>query len=34
MSRPLDGIRVLEGAQWWFVPAAGFARPMQSGAIP
>ena len=23
MERPLDGIRVLEVAQWWFVPAAG-----------
>lgn len=23
MGRPLDGIRVLEVAQWWFVPAAG-----------
>jgi crotonobetainyl-CoA:carnitine CoA-transferase CaiB-like acyl-CoA transferase len=23
MARPLDGIRVLEVAQWWFVPAAG-----------
>jgi crotonobetainyl-CoA:carnitine CoA-transferase CaiB-like acyl-CoA transferase len=23
MTRPLDGIRVLEVAQWWFVPAAG-----------
>jgi crotonobetainyl-CoA:carnitine CoA-transferase CaiB-like acyl-CoA transferase len=23
MSRPLAGIRVLEVAQWWFVPAAG-----------
>jgi crotonobetainyl-CoA:carnitine CoA-transferase CaiB-like acyl-CoA transferase len=23
MERPLDGIRVLEVAQWWFVPSAG-----------
>ena len=23
MSKPLDGIRVLEVAQWWFVPSAG-----------
>jgi crotonobetainyl-CoA:carnitine CoA-transferase CaiB-like acyl-CoA transferase len=23
MSRPLEGIKVLEVAQWWFVPAAG-----------
>jgi crotonobetainyl-CoA:carnitine CoA-transferase CaiB-like acyl-CoA transferase len=23
MNRPLEGIRVLEVAQWWFVPAAG-----------
>ena len=23
MARPLDGIKVLEVAQWWFVPAAG-----------
>jgi crotonobetainyl-CoA:carnitine CoA-transferase CaiB-like acyl-CoA transferase len=23
MTRPLDGIKVLEVAQWWFVPAAG-----------
>ncbi len=23
MSKPLEGIRILEVAQWWFVPAAG-----------
>ena len=23
MTRPLEGIKVLEVAQWWFVPAAG-----------
>ena len=23
MSRPLEGIRVIEVAQWWFVPSAG-----------
>ena len=23
MSKPLEGIRVLEVAQWWFVPSAG-----------
>ena len=23
MTRPLEGIRVVEVAQWWFVPAAG-----------
>ena len=23
MSKPLEGVRVLEVAQWWFVPAAG-----------
>ena len=23
MSRPLEGIRILEVAQWWFVPSAG-----------
>src|SRR4029077_16357912 len=23
MSRVLDGVRVIEVAQWWFVPAAG-----------
>jgi crotonobetainyl-CoA:carnitine CoA-transferase CaiB-like acyl-CoA transferase len=23
MARPLEGVRVLEVAQWWFVPAAG-----------
>ena len=23
MAGPMDGIRVVEVAQWWFVPAAG-----------
>ena len=28
MSKPLEGVRILEVAQWWFVPSAGALLPL------